>query len=83
MCYGIRRMKVWSLAVLLVVLVAASGCSTVRSMLGITGPGEPTINLKSAETRWVLTAMAALTLALGIVPSPLFDLCGRAISASM
>jgi hypothetical protein len=53
-CYGIRRMKVWSLAGLLVVLLVASGCSTVRSVLGIASPGEPTINLKSAETRWLL-----------------------------
>jgi Flagellar assembly protein T, C-terminal domain len=48
-------MKVWSLAGLLVaVLLAASGCSTIRQVLGIVGPGEPTINLKSAETRWLL-----------------------------
>jgi hypothetical protein len=39
---------------LLVVLLAASGCNSVRQMLGIPSPGEPTINLKSAETRWLL-----------------------------
>jgi hypothetical protein len=47
-------MKGWYLAGLLVVLVAASGCGTVRSILGIPNPGEPTIDLKSAETRWLL-----------------------------
>jgi hypothetical protein len=47
-------MKGWFLAVLLVVLLAASGCSSIRQILGIAGPGEPTINLKSAEARWLL-----------------------------
>ena len=48
------RMKALFLAGLLVVLVAASGCGTVRQLFGIASPGEPTINLKSAETRWLL-----------------------------
>jgi hypothetical protein len=39
---------------LLVLLVAATGCNTVRQVLGITTAGEPTINLKSAEARWLL-----------------------------
>jgi flagellar assembly FlgT-like protein len=47
-------MKPWYLAVSLVVLVTASGCGTVRQIFGIPSPGEPTINLKSAETRWLL-----------------------------
>jgi hypothetical protein len=47
-------MKGWFVAGLLVVLLAASGCSTVRQIFGIASPGEPTINLKSAETRWLL-----------------------------
>jgi hypothetical protein len=47
-------MKAWYLAGLLIVLLATSGCSTVRQFLGIANPGEPTINLKSAEARWVL-----------------------------
>ena len=54
LCYGKRGMKARFLAGLLVVLVAASGCGTVRQLFGIASPGEPTINLKSAETRWVL-----------------------------
>ena len=47
-------MKAWLLAGLLVVLLAASGCSGVRQFFGIANPGEPTINLKSAEARWLL-----------------------------
>jgi hypothetical protein len=47
-------MKVSYLAGLLVVLLATSGCSSVRQLFGIPNPGEPTINLKSAEARWVL-----------------------------
>ena len=54
MCYGSRRMKAWYLTGLLVVLIAVSGCSSVRQIFGIASPGEPTINLKSAEARWVL-----------------------------
>jgi hypothetical protein len=53
-CYGSRRMKGWFLLGLLVVLVAASGCNTARQIFGIASPGEPTINLKSAEPRWLL-----------------------------
>ena len=47
-------MKGGYLAGLLVVLVATAGCGTVRALFGIPNPGEPTINLKSAEARWVL-----------------------------
>jgi hypothetical protein len=50
--YG--RMKGWYLAALLPVLLAAPGCSTVRQILGMPNTGEPTINLKSAEARWLL-----------------------------
>jgi hypothetical protein len=39
---------------LLAILLAVSGCSGVRQFFGIASPGEPTINLKSAETRWLL-----------------------------
>jgi hypothetical protein len=39
---------------LLALLVAAVGCNTTRQILGIPLTGEPTINLKSAETRWLL-----------------------------
>jgi hypothetical protein len=47
-------MKGWYLAGLLAVLLATSACGTVRQIFGITTVGEPTINLKSAETRWLL-----------------------------
>jgi flagellar assembly FlgT-like protein len=53
-CYGSRRMRGRYLTGLLVVLLAASGCNSVRQMFGIPSPGEPTINLKSAEPRWLL-----------------------------
>jgi len=39
---------------LLILVLAVSGCSTVRQVLGVASPGEPTIELKSAETRWLL-----------------------------
>lgn len=41
---------VWLLAVLLVL----SGCSTVRQIVGMSPVGEPSVNIKSAETRWLL-----------------------------
>jgi hypothetical protein len=47
-------MKGWLVVGLLVVLLGVSGCSTIRQILGIANPGEPTINLKSAEARWLL-----------------------------
>ena len=40
--------------VLIACVVAVSGCSTVRNVLGLASPGEPTIELKSAEPRWLL-----------------------------
>jgi hypothetical protein len=49
-----RRMKPQRVVWLLVVVLAVSGCSMVRNILGIAAPGEPTIELKSAETRWLL-----------------------------
>jgi hypothetical protein len=47
-------MKARYLVGLLAILVAATGCNTVRQVFGIPNTGEPTINLKSAETRWLL-----------------------------
>jgi hypothetical protein len=38
----------------LVAILAVTGCSSVRNVLGIASPGEPTIELKSAEPRWLL-----------------------------
>ena len=39
---------------LFVCVLAVSGCSTVRNVLGLASPGEPSIELKSAEPRWLL-----------------------------
>ena len=39
---------------LVLLVVAASACNTTRQVLGIASPGEPTIELKSAEPRWLL-----------------------------
>jgi hypothetical protein len=50
----VRRMKARYLVGLLVLLLAATGCNTARQVFGIPTTGEPTINLKSAETRWLL-----------------------------
>lgn len=54
MCYGRRRMKARPLVGLLAILIVVAGCSTVRQIMGLPNTGEPTINLKSAETRWLL-----------------------------
>jgi hypothetical protein len=43
-----------SLAWLLAGVLAVTGCSTVRNILGIPGPGEPTVEIRSAEPRWLL-----------------------------
>jgi len=47
-------MKAQRVVWLVVLVLAVSGCSTVRAIFGIAAPGEPTIELKSAETRWLL-----------------------------
>jgi hypothetical protein len=47
-------MKARYLVGLLAVLLATAGCNSVRQVMGIANTGEPTINLKSAETRWLL-----------------------------
>jgi NADH-quinone oxidoreductase subunit N len=44
----------------------------------------PALSIAPAlDARWVLSATAVFTLALGVFPSPLLDLCVRAITASM
>jgi hypothetical protein len=47
-------MKARYLAWLLVPLIAVSGCSTMKKFLGVADPGEPSVVIKSAETRWLL-----------------------------
>jgi hypothetical protein len=41
-------------APLLLLALAASGCNYAKQALGVPLPGEPSIALRSAETRWVL-----------------------------
>ena len=47
-------MKAQRVVWVLVAVLAVAGCSSVRNVLGIASPGEPTIELKSAEPRWLL-----------------------------
>jgi hypothetical protein len=47
-------MMVQRLAWVLAVAALLSGCSTVRSALGVPSPGDPSVTIKSAETRWLL-----------------------------
>jgi hypothetical protein len=42
------------LIALLALVLAVSGCSTLRQIVGAPDPGEPSITIKSAETRWLL-----------------------------
>jgi hypothetical protein len=44
------RYLVW----LLLPVVALSGCSMMKRLLGVADPGEPSVVIKSAETRWLL-----------------------------
>ena len=46
-------MKRWRVAGLAAVALALAGCSTMRSIAGIT-TSEPSVEIKSAETRWLL-----------------------------
>lgn len=54
MCYGRRRMKRACVLWLLLAAVLVSGCNAVKRVLGVQTVGEPTINLRSAEARWLL-----------------------------
>jgi hypothetical protein len=42
------------LSLVLVLVLALGGCASVRDVMGVPGPGEPSVALKSAETRWLL-----------------------------
>lgn len=42
------------LAWLLLFALVVSGCSTVRNILGVPSPGDPSVTLRSAEPRWLL-----------------------------
>jgi hypothetical protein len=39
---------------LVVVALAAFGCTTAKQVLGLPTPGDPSVTIKSAETRWLL-----------------------------
>src|SRR5882724_8793932 len=47
-------MTVRRLALLLVVAVTAFGCSTAKQVLGVPSAGDPSVAIKSAETKWLL-----------------------------
>ena len=47
-------MTVRRLALLLVVAVTAFGCSTAKQVLGVPNAGDPSVAIKSAETKWLL-----------------------------
>jgi len=70
------------LAVLLSVVGAFYYLRIVKVMYMDAPAGEITIDPR-ADTRWVLSAVGVATLVLGVVPSPLLDLCARAITASL
>jgi NADH-quinone oxidoreductase subunit N len=69
-------------AVLLSVVGAFYYLRIVKVMYMDPPAGEITIE-PSAGTRWVLSGMGIATLAIGVAPAPLMDLCVRAITASM
>jgi NADH-quinone oxidoreductase subunit N len=70
------------LAVLFSVVGAFYYLRIVKLMYMDAPAGELTLSQRP-ETRWLLSATAILMLAFGILPSPLYDLCARAITASM
>ena len=43
------RLTLW-----LALLLALPGCAGVRQVLGVPSPGDPSVAIKSAETRWLL-----------------------------
>ena len=67
-------------AVLLSVVGAFYYLRIVRLMYMEAPTGEISIDPRG-DTRWLLSATAVATLLLGILPSPLVDLCARAITA--
>ncbi|HET9651568.1 MAG TPA: NADH-quinone oxidoreductase subunit NuoN [Usitatibacter sp.] len=69
-------------AVLMSVIGAFYYLRIVKLMYMDPPAGEITLEPR-ADARWVLSASGIITLALGIVPAPLMDLCARAIAASM
>ena len=54
MCYGKTRMLTRGFAWGVLIVVLLAGCNTVRQIAGLPVQAEPTIDLKSAEPRWLL-----------------------------
>ncbi len=69
-------------AVLLSVVGAFYYLRIVKIMYMDPPAGEITFDPR-ADARWVLSATAVATLVFGLLPAPLWDLCARAITASM
>jgi NADH-quinone oxidoreductase subunit N len=70
------------LAVVMSVIGAYYYLRIVKLMYMDAPAGEITLS-RRAETRWLVSLMAVITLAIGILPARLIDLCARAIAASM
>src|SRR5262245_38064201 len=47
-------MRMWIVALAVLLIVAASGCNKMREIAGLATQGDPSIELKSAESRWLL-----------------------------
>ncbi len=47
-------MRPGRLSLVFMLALALSGCATFREIVGMPGPGEPSVALKSAEARWLL-----------------------------
>ncbi|HUQ29269.1 MAG TPA: NADH-quinone oxidoreductase subunit NuoN [Usitatibacter sp.] len=69
-------------ALLLSVVGAFYYLRVVKIMYMDPPSGEITFDPR-ADARWVVSATAVATLVFGILPAPLWDLCARAITASM
>ena len=54
MCYGKVRMLTRRFAWGVLILVLLTGCNTMRQIAGLPVQAEPSIDLKSAEPRWLL-----------------------------
>jgi hypothetical protein len=47
-------MRPGRLSLVFMLALVVSGCATFRDIVGMPGPGEPSVTLKSAEARWLL-----------------------------
>jgi hypothetical protein len=54
LCYGRRPMLKRHLALVLALAFLVAGCSSVRQILGLPSPGDPSVTLRSSEPRWLL-----------------------------